>query len=163
MTYEISFWRVPEGSTPEAVQAEQNAAYDAWAAETGGDDCHPHSVTEDRRADWERLLRRITAEIGPGEAAEYPSRLEFWRYGPDGVFQLLYTGDGASIEIPYRYPGGAALPITTEAYRAARMVEEELGLLGHDHEVDQPVRTGDPRKAAARLGGVATRAWQTPG
>ncbi|GLW57659.1 hypothetical protein [Kitasatospora phosalacinea] len=163
MTYEISFWRVPEGSTLEDVQAERNAAYDAWVAGTGGDDCYPHGLTERHRADWARLLRRITEEIGPGEAEEFPYGLDFWRIGPDGAFQLQYTGDTASIEIPHRHPGEAALPITDAAYRAARMVEEELGLLGHDHEVDQPVRTGDPRRAAARLGGVAAWAQRTLG
>ena len=40
-------------------------------------------------------------------------------------------------------------------YRIARIVEEESDLTGHDFEVDQPTRTGDPIKAAARLTGVS--------
>ncbi|MFE0421219.1 hypothetical protein [Streptomyces sp. NPDC058953] len=41
------------------------------------------------------------------------------------------------------------------AYRIARLVEEESGLTGHDFEVDQPTRTGDPGKAAGRLSSVS--------
>ncbi|MGW0537419.1 hypothetical protein [Streptomyces sp. NPDC003032] len=41
------------------------------------------------------------------------------------------------------------------AYRIARIVEDESGLTGHDFEVGQPTRTGDPVKAAVRLSGVS--------
>ncbi|RPE36091.1 hypothetical protein [Kitasatospora cineracea] len=163
MTYDILFWRVPEGGSWEQARAALNAEYDAWEAETGGRDPYPHRLTERRRADWERLLRRVEAEVGPGEAEEYLTGVEFWRTGPHGVFQLCYGGETAGIEIAYRYPGETALPIMEEAYRIARLVEEELGLLGYDHEVDQPVRTGDPRRAAARLGGIADWAQRTLG
>ncbi|MET8746153.1 hypothetical protein [Streptomyces sp. NPDC004728] len=41
------------------------------------------------------------------------------------------------------------------AYRMARIVEDECGLIGHDFEVDQPTRTGDPVKAVFRMSGVS--------
>lgn len=71
--------------------------------------------------------------------------------------QLDYCGDTASIEVSYRYPGPAALEVMELACRVARIVEDESGLTGHDFEVDQPTRTGDPAEAAARLSGVS--AW----
>ncbi|WAL69119.1 hypothetical protein ORV05_15550 [Amycolatopsis cynarae] len=55
----------------------------------------------------------------------------------------------------YRYSGPAALEVMELAYRIARIVEEESGLTGHDFEVDQPTRTGDPAKAAARLSRIS--------
>ncbi|SIS23784.1 hypothetical protein SAMN05421833_1481 [Microbispora rosea] len=42
-----------------------------------------------------------------------------------------------------------------DAYRLARLVEEESGLAGYDPQADQDTMTGDAGKAAARLGGVA--------
>jgi hypothetical protein len=42
-----------------------------------------------------------------------------------------------------------------DAYRLARLVEEESGLVGYDVQADQLTMTGDARKAAAQLGGVA--------
>nr|WP_223245032.1 hypothetical protein [Streptomyces sp. CBMA156] len=128
---------------------EVNSAYDPEAEPA------PMNLTGDQRAVWDRLTQRISREVGPITSEEYLYSLTLWRDGPAGYLQLDYAGDSASVEIPYRYPGQAALPIMAEAYRIARMVEEECGLEGYDAEVDQPIRTGDVDTAAARLGGIS--------
>ncbi|GAA0362869.1 hypothetical protein [Streptomyces blastmyceticus] len=149
MTYDIMLLRVLPGRTFDETLEEINSTYDPDA------DLEPMNLTGDQRAVWDRLIQRISREVGPVTTEEYPYSLTLWRDGPAGHLQLDYAGDSADIEIPYRYPGRQALPIMAEAYRIARMVEEESGLEGYDYEVDQPVRTGDINTAAARLGGIA--------
>ncbi|MEU5161652.1 hypothetical protein AB0G74_18865 [Streptomyces sp. NPDC020875] len=149
MTYDIMFLRVPPGRTFDETLTELNSGYDPDA------DPVPMNLTGELRAVWDELVERVSREVGPVTTEEFPYSLTLWRDGPAGHLQLDYTGDTAGIEIPYRYPGRQALPIMTEAYRIARIVEEVGGLEGYDHEVGQPVRTGDVDRAAARLGGVA--------
>ncbi|MGW1409008.1 hypothetical protein [Streptomyces sp. NPDC002403] len=69
--------------------------------------------------------------------------------------QLDHCGDTAQIEVAYRHSGPAALEVMELAYRIARIVEDESDLTGHDFEVDQPIRTGDPARAAVRLSDVS--------
>ncbi|MCM2393874.1 hypothetical protein [Streptomyces albipurpureus] len=52
------------------------------------------------------------------------------------------------------------MAVTELAYRIACIVEEETGLTGHDFEVEQPNRTGDPVRAAARPSGASDWAQQ---
>ncbi|MDU0292854.1 hypothetical protein [Saccharothrix longispora] len=115
----------------------------------------PLDLTDEQRAAWHRLARRAAREIGAVTCEEYLYDLTMLHDGPAGHLQLDYSGDFASLHIAYHYRGQEARPIMAEAYRLGRLVEEELGLEGHDHEVGQPVRTGDPDVAAARLGGVS--------
>ncbi|WP_042374527.1 hypothetical protein [Streptacidiphilus neutrinimicus] len=149
MTYDIYFLRVEPGRTFDETMQEVNSAYDPEA------EPDPMNLTGDQRAVWDRLTQRISREVGPITSEEYLYSLTLWRDGPAGHLQLDYAGDSASIEISYRYPGQAALPIMAEAYRIARMVEEECGLEGYDAEVDQSIRTGEVDVAAAKLGGVS--------
>ncbi|MEU1487189.1 hypothetical protein [Streptomyces sp. NPDC005752] len=149
MTYDIMFLRVPPGRTFDETLEEINSAYDPDA------DLKPMSLTRDQRAAWDRLIQRMSREVGPVTTEKYPYSLTLWRDGPAGHLQLDYAGDSANIEIPYRYPGQQALPIMAEAYQIARMIEEESGLEGYDYEADQPVRTGDSDVAAVKLGGIA--------
>ncbi|MCG7524778.1 hypothetical protein MHW47_10050 [Streptomyces sp. OfavH-34-F] len=149
MTYDIVFLRVFPGRTFDETLEEINSAYDPDA------DLKPMSLTRDQRAAWDRLIQRMSREVGPVTTEEYPYSLTLWRDGPAGHLQLDYAGDSANIEIPYRYPGQQARPIMAEAYQIARMIEEESGLEGYDYEVDQPVRTGDSDVAAVKLGGIA--------
>ncbi|WP_438292331.1 hypothetical protein [Streptomyces sp. HUAS TT7] len=155
MAYDIMFLRVPPGRTFDEALTEANSAYDPDA------DLKPMDLTGEQRAAWDRFVQRTEREIGPVTTQEYPYSLTLWRDGPAGWLQPAYAGDSADIEIPYRYPGREALPIMAEAYRIGRMAEEEFGIEGYDHEVDQPVRTGDVSLAAARLGGVARWAQET--
>ncbi|MFJ8431393.1 hypothetical protein ACIQ9P_08830 [Kitasatospora sp. NPDC094019] len=149
MTYDIHFLRVEAGRTFDETMAEVNSTYDP-EAEPG-----PMRLTGDQRAAWDRLTRRISEEVGPITSEEYLYSLTLCRDGPAGRLRLDYAGDSAAIEISYRYPGRAALPIMAEAYRIARIVEEECGFEGYDAEVDQSVRTGDVDVAAAGLGGIS--------
>ncbi|MER7806376.1 hypothetical protein [Streptomyces sp900116325] len=155
MTYDIMFLRVLPGRTFDETLKEINSTYDPDA------DLEPMNLTVEQRADWDRLLQRISQEVGPVTTEEFPYSLTLWRDGPAGHLQLDYDGDSANIDIPYRYPDSEALPITAEAYRIGRMIEEECGLEGYDHEVEQPVRTGDIDVVAARLGGIARWAQET--
>lgn len=155
MTYTILFLRVPPGRAFDETLKQVNSAYDPDA------DLKPMDLTGEQRADWDRLIRRISRKVGPVTTEEFPYSLTLWRDGPAGHLQLDYDGDSAGIDIPYRYPGSGALPIMAEAYRIGRMVEEECGLEGYDYEVEQPVRTGDADVAAARLGGIARWAQET--
>ncbi|MFJ8863831.1 hypothetical protein ACIRD8_36190 [Streptomyces sp. NPDC102451] len=155
MTYDITFLRVLQGRTFGETLEKINSAYDPDA------DLKPMRLTGEQRTDWDRLVQRISGEVGPVTAEEFPYSLTLWRDGPAGHLQLDYDGDSASIEIPYRYPGSEALPVMAEAYRIGRILEEECGLEGYDYEVEQPVRTGDIDVAAARLGGVARWAQET--
>ncbi|MFI6758814.1 hypothetical protein ACIBF5_06665 [Micromonospora sp. NPDC050417] len=158
MTYDIDFVRRRPGrslvETMEEIVAEEAVTYDPEA------DPQPISLTAEQRAGWERIVRRVAEELGPVTVTEYPSNLSLWREGPNSYYQFVHRGESAYIEIPYRYPHEAALPVAVEAYRLGRIVEEETDLEGYDAEVEQDVRTGDPQVAAARLGGVAAWAWK---
>jgi len=149
VTYDISFLRVQPGRTFDETMEELNSAYDPDA------EPDPMKLTGDQRAAWDRLTQRVSQEVGPIRSDEYLHGLTLWRDGPAGHLQLDYAGDSASIEIPCRYPDQAALPIMDEAYRIARIVEEESGLEGYDAEVEQSVRTGDVDTAAAKLGSIS--------
>lgn len=149
------FLRVHPGRDFGETLEEINSAYDPDAG------LKPMNLTGEQRADWDRLVQRVPREIGPVTTEEFPYSLTLWRDGPAGHLRLDYDGVSASIEVPYRYPGREALPIMAEAYRLGRMVEEVCGLEGYDHEVEQPVRTGDSDVAATRLGGIARWAQET--
>ncbi|MFF4189299.1 hypothetical protein ACFYZ9_39540 [Streptomyces sp. NPDC001691] len=149
MTYDIMFLRVLRGRTFDQTLEEINAAYDPDAG------LRPMSLTGEERGVWDRLVQRISREVGPVTTDEYLYSLTLWRDGAAGHLQLDDAGDSAGIEIPYRYPGQQALPVMAEAYRIVRMVEKESSLEGYDFEVDQPGRAGDVAAAAARLGGIA--------
>ncbi|MBM9507827.1 hypothetical protein [Actinacidiphila acididurans] len=159
MTYEITFVRVQPGLTLQGTLDRLNADFEFDV------DADPPllRLTEAERGEWDRVLGRVSREVGPVEAEEYLYSLTFWTVGPPGRVKFDYRGDMGDIEIPYRYSGPAALAVMELAYRVARIVEEESGLTGHDFEVDQPTRTGDPAKAAARLGGVADWAQRNLG
>ncbi|MER6910425.1 hypothetical protein ABT354_01930 [Streptomyces sp. NPDC000594] len=149
MTYEITLVRVGTDSATVAEALDLlNAGFDPDA------DPDPLRLTDGERAGWDRLLDRVTREIGPVEPQEYPYSLSFWSDGPHGSVLFQYYGNTAAIEIPYRWSGPAALPVMELAYRIARLAEDECGLTGHDFEVDQPTRTGDPVRAATLFGGV---------
>ncbi|MFJ9950877.1 hypothetical protein [Kitasatospora sp. NPDC091207] len=150
MTYDLLFLRVQPGRTFDETMEEFNSAHDPDA------EPEPVNLTGDQRAAWDRLTRRISLEVGPIASEEYLYSLTLWRDGPAGYLRVDFAGHSASIEIPYRYPGQAALPIMAEAYHVARIIEDESGLEGYDPEVDQPTRTGDAETAAARLGGVSS-------
>ncbi|MFD7238164.1 hypothetical protein ACFWAT_23035 [Streptomyces syringium] len=149
MTYDITLVRVRPGLTLQETLDRLNADFDP---ET---DPPLLRLTDARRAEWDRILDRVSREIGPVESEEYLYSLTLETVGPPGRVQFDYCGDTANIEVAYRHSGPAALAVMERAYRIARIVEEESGLTGHDFEVDQPTRTGDPAKAAARLGGVS--------
>ncbi len=148
MTYDIMFLRVSPGYTFQETLDRINAAYDPDA------DPEPMNPTSEDRLAWERITHRVSGEIGPVAVEEFPYSLTMDRSGPRGHFLLDYSGDSATIAIPYRYADSLALPIMTEAYHVAHILEDESGLEGYDAEVGQPVRGGDIEKAAARLGGV---------
>ncbi|MEW2580182.1 hypothetical protein [Streptomyces syringium] len=149
MTYDITLVRVRPGLTLQETLDRLNADFDPDA------DLPLLQLTDAQRAEWGRILDRVSREIGPVESEEYLYSLTLATVGPPGRVQLDYCGDTASIEVAYRRSGPAALAVMEVAYRIARIVEEESGLTGHDFEVDQPTRTGDPVKAADRLSGVS--------
>ncbi|MFJ4973732.1 hypothetical protein ACIP6X_00040 [Streptomyces coeruleorubidus] len=149
MTYDIMLVRVQPGLTLEETLDRLNADFNPDA------DLPLLRLSDAQRNEWDRILRRVTRDIGSVESAEYPYGLTLETVGPPGRVQLDYCGDTAHIEIAYRHPGPAALEVMELAYRIARIVEDESGLTGHDFEVGQPTRTGDPGKAAARLSGVS--------
>jgi hypothetical protein len=149
VTYDITLVRVRPGLTLHETLDHLNAGFDFDA------DLPPLRLTGEQRAAWERILDRVAREVGPVESEEYPSSLTLETVGPPGRIQLDYRADTADIEVAYRHSGHTALDIMERAYRIARIVEDESGLTGHDFEVDQPTRTGDPARAAARLAGVS--------
>ena len=149
VTYDILFRQVLPGRTVEETLEEINSAYDPDAAS------QPMNLTGDQRAVWNKIVQRISREIGPVTTEEYLYSLTLCRDGPAGRLQLDYEGDSASIYIPYRYPRQAALTIMAEAYHIAWIIEEESSLEGYDAEVEQSIRTGDIDIAAAKLGAVS--------
>jgi hypothetical protein len=155
VTYDLYFFRVPPGRTYDEVVDERNAAFDPDA------EPEPMNLTDDHRAVWARIVDRVSREVGPATSEEFAYNLTLIRSGPAGTLQLDYDGESAAVYIAYRYPGPAALPIMWEAYRVARLVEEESGLEGRDDQVDQTVRTGDVEAAAAKLGGTSRWAQDT--
>ncbi|MEU2869509.1 hypothetical protein ABZ769_09910 [Streptomyces olivoreticuli] len=151
MTYDIDFMRLQPGRTFQETLDEINAAFDPDA----DIELVPMDLTGEQRAVWDRIVRRISREVGPVTTGEFRYSLTLWRDGPVGRLQLNYDGNSASVQIPYRYSGEAALPIVEEAYRIARVVEQESGLVGHDFQTDRPVGDGAVEAAAADLGGIA--------
>ncbi|SDM68909.1 hypothetical protein SAMN05216259_101189 [Actinacidiphila guanduensis] len=149
VTYDIIFARRRPGLTLLETLEDRAAEHDPDAEPV------PLLLTTAQRAAWELILRRVTAEVGPVTSQEYLYSLTLWRDGPAGHLQLDYAGDSADIEIPYRYPGKAALPIIAEAYRVAGIVEEATGLEGFDGQTEQPIAVGDIEAAAAKLAGFA--------
>ncbi|MEV0282360.1 hypothetical protein AB0I22_39200 [Streptomyces sp. NPDC050610] len=111
-------------------------------------------LTGAQRNEWERILGRVSRDVGLVESEEYLYSLTLETVGPPGRVQLDYCGDTAHIEVAYRYSGPAASKVMELAYRIARIVENESGLTGHDFEVGQPTRTGEPTKAAVRLSSI---------
>ncbi|MFI8895554.1 hypothetical protein [Streptomyces paradoxus] len=149
MTYDIMLVRMQPGLTLQETLDRLNADFDPDA------ELPLLQLTNAQRNEWDRILRRVSRDIGPVESEEYLYSLTLETVGPPGRVQLDYCGDTAQIEVAYRHSGPAALAVMELAYRIARIVEGESGLTGHDFEVDQPTRTGDPVKAAARLSGVS--------
>ncbi|MFB6678967.1 hypothetical protein ACFCWG_42515 [Streptomyces sp. NPDC056390] len=154
MTYDIMLVRVQPGLTLQETLDRLNAGFDPDA------DLPLLRLTDAQRAEWDRILDRVSREIGSVESEEYRHGLTLETVGPPGRVQLDYCGDTANIEVAYRRWGPAALAVMELAYRIAHIVEEETGLTGHDFEVGQPTRTGSPVKAAARLSGVSDWAHQ---
>ncbi|GLY70318.1 hypothetical protein [Amycolatopsis taiwanensis] len=149
MTYDIVLVRVQPGLTLQETLDRLNAGFDPDA------DLPLLRLTDAQWNEWDRILRRVSRDIGTVESEEYLYSLTLDTVGPPGRVHLSYYGDTAHIEVTYRYSGPAALEVMELAYRIARIVEDESGLTGHDFEVDQPTRTGDPAKAAARLSRVS--------
>ncbi|MEU7046760.1 hypothetical protein AB0A77_37755 [Streptomyces varsoviensis] len=148
MTYDILLVRVQSGLTLQQTLDRLNADFDPDA------DLPLLQLTDAQRNGWQRILGRVSRDVGPVESAEYLYSLTLETVGPPGRVQFDYCGDTAHIEVAYRYSGPTAIEVMELAYRMARIVEDESGLTGHDFEVDQPTRTGDPAKAAVRLSGV---------
>ncbi|MEU0759134.1 hypothetical protein ABZ351_05535 [Streptomyces microflavus] len=149
MTYDIMLVRIPADSTLHETVARLDADFDPDA------DLPLLRLTDGQRAAWDRILDRVSGEIGAVESVEYLYSLMFETVGPPGRVQFDYCGDTAVVEVAYHHSGAGASAVMELAYRIARIAEEESGLTGYDFEVDQPVRTGDPAKAAARLGAVS--------
>ncbi|MFC9154634.1 hypothetical protein ACFTT0_06560 [Streptomyces bauhiniae] len=149
MSYDITLVRVQPGLTLQETLDHLNAGFDPDG------DLPPLRLTRTQRNEWDRILRRVSRDIGPVESEEYLYSLTLATVGPPGRVQLDYCGDTGHIEVAYRHSGPATLEVMELAYRIARIVEDESGLSGHDFEVDQPTRTGDPAVAAARLSGIS--------
>ncbi|QQQ77652.1 hypothetical protein IOD16_03825 [Saccharothrix sp. 6-C] len=149
MTYTLLFQRVLPDRTFLETLDEVNAAFDPDAEPV------PVDLTDEHRAAWDRITRRVSADPGQVTCEEFPHGLNLRWTGPEGTLLLDYDGESASIDIAYRYPGPAAPPIMARAYRIARVVEEESGLEGYDGVLEQPVATGDVAAAAAALGGTS--------
>ncbi|MBZ4320148.1 hypothetical protein [Streptomyces huiliensis] len=156
MTYDIELERTEQGLTPGRSDA------DPGVGDVGPDIGHVDPdiglprlrLTGEQWAAWHRVVDRVSREFGPVGTERFPYSLMLETAGPPGRVQLDYYGDSATIEVPYRHSGPAALSVMELAYGIARVVEDETGLTGHDHEVDQPTRTGDPARAAARMSGI---------
>ncbi|MEU6343717.1 hypothetical protein ABZ883_22570 [Streptomyces sp. NPDC046977] len=149
MTYDITLVRVRPGLTLQQTLDLLNAGVDPDA------DLPQLRLSDNQEAEWERIVERVSREAGPVTSERYLYCLTLQTVGSPGRVQLDYSGDTAGIEVAYRYSGPAASAVMDLAYRIARIVEEESGLTGYDFEVDQPVRTGDPARAAAKLSGVS--------
>lgn len=151
VTYDITFIRRRPGQTLHQTLEERNAKFEE------DEEPIPMKLTAGQRSAWERIVERVATEVGPATSEEYLYCLTLRREGPAGCLQLDYDGESADIAIPYRYAGQAALPILTEAYCVARIVEEVSGLEGYDGQTDQPTAVGDIETAAGKLRSVS--AW----
>jgi hypothetical protein len=149
VTYDITLVRVQPGLTLQETLDRLNAGFDPDA------DLPLLRLTDAQLDEWDRILGRVSRHIGSVESEEYLYSLTLETVGPPGRVQLDYCGDTAHIEVAYRHTGPAALEVMELAYRIARIVEDESGLTGHDFEVGQPTRTGDPVRAAVQLSGVS--------
>ncbi|MCX4679126.1 hypothetical protein OG413_28125 [Streptomyces sp. NBC_01433] len=149
MTYDITLVRVQPGLTLQETLDSFNDGFDPDA------DLPLLRLTDTQRDEWDRILDRVSRDIGAVDSEEYLYSLTLETVGPPRRVQLDYCGDTAHIEIVYRHSGPAALEMMELAYRIAHIAEDESGLTGRDFEVGQLTRTGDPAKAADRLSGIS--------
>jgi hypothetical protein len=132
VTYDIYFARPETGRTLLQTLEAANADFDLDA------EPEPMRLPPGQRAAWDQIVQRVIRELGPASCEEFPYDLTLRREGPPGIVQLDYRGTSAAIYIPYRYPGHLALPVITEAYHIATLVEQETGLAGYDPQADRP-------------------------
>jgi hypothetical protein len=143
VSYHISLVRPKAGRTLLQTLTAANAKLDVKGRR--------EPLTPEQRAAFDRIVERVTRELGPASCEDFTSALVLRREGPPAV-QLGYEGTRADVEIPYRYSGDLALPAITQAYHLAEIVEQETGLAGYDLLAFQPVADGDLELAAAKLG-----------
>jgi hypothetical protein len=148
VTYDIYFVRREAGRTLLQTLEAANAGFDPDS------EPEPMRLTPGQRAAWDRIVERLTRELGPATCEEFPYCLILRREGPAGVVQLDFSGKSAAISMQYRYSDRLALPVITEAYHIATLVEQETGLARYDPRADQPTAGGDLALAAGRLIGL---------
>ncbi|MFH8752096.1 hypothetical protein ACH4GK_34600 [Streptomyces rimosus] len=151
MPYWITLVRRLPGRTLSETLDQRAAAWDGDV----DSERNPMNLTPDRRAAWDEIVRRVSAEVGPVSVEEYPCNLTLERNGPVGRIQLDYDGDSADIEFAYRHFGEAARHIVAEAYRLTGIVEDVTGLVGFDCQTERPTAEGNIDAAAALLGGIS--------
>ncbi|MCL2584400.1 MAG: hypothetical protein FWE35_18290 [Streptosporangiales bacterium] len=145
MTYDIRFARSVTGRTPTQVP-------EAACAEVAPDiEPAPDQLTPDQQVAWERVVKRVSDEIGPVRCGD----LTFRRDVTSRTVRVDYRGSSAVLSIPHRYPGHRAWPVIVEAYAITAIVEQETGLTGYDTAAGQPAAYGDVALAAAKLGGTS--------
>ena len=111
-------------------------------------------LTADRAAAWARIVALVRGEFAVEQVERYPTHLELWLEHPS--VQLWFTGDDASIELPYWYtadPADAEAAVTA-LYRLALLVAAETGGSAVDHELGLPVDLGNVAAAVDRYCGV---------
>jgi hypothetical protein len=125
--YRIRFVRPEPGRSLDETLQDVDAKLDSRAKSK------PLRLTPQQRAAWDRVVQRVTGELGPASCEEFPSDLVLRRDGPSGHLDLEYRGDSASMDVDYLQSGRLASPaILTEAYSIAAIVEQETGLAGYD-------------------------------
>lgn len=114
VTYDIALVRVQPGLTLQETLDRLNAGFDPAA------ELPPLRLTDTQRAEWDRVLARVSRDIGPVESEEFLYSLMLETAGPPGRVQLDYHGDTAHIEIAYRCSGPAALEVMRRIRRRGR-------------------------------------------
>lgn len=84
-----------------------------------------------QRNEWDRILRRVSRDLGLVVSEEYLYGLTLETAGPPGRVQLDCCGDTAHIEVAYRPSGPAALEVMELAYRIEPLDQRRPGRLAH--------------------------------
>jgi hypothetical protein len=154
VTYDIYFVRREAGRTLLQTLEAANAGFDPDS------EPEPMRLTPGQRAAWDRIVERLTRELGPATCEEFPYCLILRREGPAGVVQLDFSGKSAAISMPYRYSDRLALPVINRGVphrHTRRAGDRARPVRPPGRPADRRRRPGARRRQANRTYRVAVR------
>jgi hypothetical protein len=131
MGYWITLVEPERGLTALQTIEWQNAQFDPGAMNANAFPLQTRWTREQRDC-WERICDGVVTLVGDTDREEFPSYLGIASRDPR--IRLDYSGDQATITVPYWYQGDHAAKAIALAYAIGRIVEKETTLVGVDSQ-----------------------------